>query len=211
MWKLKGWRGLEMKAYVYARVSTRDQNLEVQLAEIKKYTDFRGFDVLGVFTDKASGKDTNREGYKEMIKALEVNPLGVKAIVVHKLDRIGRNIRDLINIADFLEKNGIGLISITNNIDTTTKEGRLFFYMLASLAEYERELIMERTALGYEAAVLKGVKMGQPSKNVPIDEVKRLLALGVPKSEIARRFKIHRTTLYKKLAQSTTDNKEEAK
>lgn len=188
-----------MKAYGYARVSTQGQDLELQLKQIKDYAKFRDIELSGIFQDKASGKDINREDFKRMIKTLESNPQGVNAIIITKLDRMGRSLLDLINTTKWLESQQIGLISISNSIDTTTKEGRLFFYVMGALGEYERELIMERTQAGRLEAIKNGKKMGKPSKNIPIDEIKRLLAEGVSKSEIARKFSVHRTTIYEKL------------
>lgn len=188
-----------MKAYGYARVSTQGQDLDLQLKQIKDYASFRSIELVGIFQDKASGKDINREDFKRMIKTLETNPQGVNAIIITKLDRMGRSLLDLINTTKWLESQQIGLISITNSIDTTTKEGRLFFYIMGALGEYERELIMERTQLGRAEAIKNGKKMGQPVKNIPVDEVKRLLAEGVPKSQIAKRFNVHRTTIYGRL------------
>lgn len=200
-----------MKAYAYARVSTRDQNLEPQLDQIKKYAEFRNIELVGVFQDKASGKDTNRDDFQRMMKTLEVNPQGVEAVVITKLDRIGRSLLNLIEITNWLQDNHIGLISITNSIDTTTKEGRLFFYIMGALGEYERELIMERTKVGRDLYLQKGGKLGQPPKNIPMDEINKLLLQGVPKSKIAKKYNIHRTTLYKKLAQLSTDDQKKPK
>lgn len=190
-----------LKAYGYARVSTQGQDLEIQLKQIKDYAGFRGIELVGIFQDKASGKDINREDFKRMLKTLESNPQGVNTIIISKLDRMGRSLLDLINTTKWLESQQIGLISITNSIDTTTKEGRLFFYIMGALGEYERELIMERTKLGRDEAIKNGVKMGKPCKLIPNDEIKRLLAEGVSKSAIARKFNVHRTTIYEKLKQ----------
>lgn len=189
----------KLKAYGYARVSTQQQNLDIQLKQIKDYAAFREIELVGVFQDKASGKDINREDFKRMLKTLEANPQGVNAIIVSKLDRMGRSLLDLINTTKWLESQHIGLISITNSIDTTTKEGRLFFYIMGALGEYERELIMERTSIGREAAIAAGTKMGKPMLSIPVDEVNRLLAEGVSKSAIARKFNVHRTTIYSRL------------
>ncbi len=188
-----------MKAYGYARVSTQGQDLELQLKQIKEYANFRGIDLVGIFQDKASGKNIEREDFKNMMKTLVTNPQGVNAIVITKLDRMGRSLLDLINTTKWLEEQQIGLISITNSIDTTTKEGRLFFYIMGALGEYERELIMERTQAGRAEAIRKGVRIGRPAKNINIDDVKRMIASGVPKTVIAEQMKVDRNTLYNRL------------
>lgn len=189
----------KIKAYGYARVSTQGQDLEIQLKQIQDYAKFREIELAGIFQDKASGKDINRDDFKRMLKTLEANPQGVNAIIISKLDRMGRSLLDLINTTKWLESQQIGLISITNSIDTTTKEGRLFFYVMGALGEYERELIMERTKAGRDEALKNGVKMGKPMTNIPVDEIRRLLAEGVSKSAIARKFNVHRTTIYSRL------------
>ena len=189
----------EIKAYGYARVSTLGQDLDLQLKQIKDYAAFRSINLVGIFQDKASGKDQNRVDFQRMIKTLESNPQGVNAIIITKLDRMGRSLLDLINTTKWLESQQIGLISITNSIDTTTKEGRLFFYVMGALGEYERELIIERTQAGRDEAIKNGIKMGQPTKNIPISEITRLKAEGVSISAIARKFNVHRTTIYDRL------------
>lgn len=191
-----------MRVIAYARVSTTHQNLDIQQEQITKFCQFRNFELVQLYTDKASGKDTDRPGFQRMIRDLEHNPLGAEALVIFKLDRVGRSLQDLMNISKYLEDHGIGLISITNSIDTTTKEGRLFFYIMGALAEYERELILERTKLGLDAAREKGVQFGRRRKSVNINEAKRLIAEGVPKTEVCRRLKIGRSTLYKRLQES---------
>lgn len=189
----------DMKAYAYARVSTPQQSLELQISEIKKYCEYRKIELVGIFQDVSSGKDIDRAEFKKMIELLQDNPLDVGAIVVWKLDRIGRSLRDLINVSDFLKRKELGLISITNSIDTTTKEGRLFFYMMGSIAEYERELIMERMEAGRIRSIADGKKMGRPTKKVNIAEAQRLISIGVSKSLVARQLKISRTTMLRLL------------
>jgi len=188
-----------IKAYGYARISTHGQDLELQIKQIKEYAKFREIELVGLFQDIASGKDVNRTDFQRMIKTLESNPQGVNAVIITKLDRMGRSLIDLVNTTKWFESKQIGLISITNSIDTTTKEGRLFFYIMSALGEYERELIMERTQLGRLEAIKAGKKMGRPEIKINVDEIKRLLAEGVSKSAIARKFGVHRTTIYEKL------------
>jgi len=188
-----------LKIYGYARVSTREQKLEIQVDSIKNYCEFRGLEQIKLFTDTATGKNMDRIGFQDMVDSLENNPLGIDAIVIHKLDRIGRSLIHLLQFIQWLEEKNVGLISITNNIDTTTKEGRLFLYIMGALSEYERELIIERTTAGIVRARERGVKFGRKPKAFPYEDVKRMLALGVPKAEVARRVGLGRSTLYRKL------------
>ena len=188
-----------MKVFGYARVSSKDQNLEIQIAEIKKYCDYRKLELMNIYQDKASGKNTDRPGFKDMMEALKTNALGIEAVVIFRLDRMGRSLLDLINISNTLKDWRIGFIAINNNIDTTTKEGRLFFYFMGAMGEYEREQILEKTALGLKYAKEKGTKLGRPVKNINVGDVKAKLASGIPKTRIAKELGIHVTTLYKKL------------
>lgn len=188
-----------IKAYGYARVSTQGQDIELQIKQIKEYAMFRDIELVRLFQDKASGKDLNRQDFNRMIETLETNPLDVNAVIITKLDRMGRSLLDLINTTKWMDDKKIGLISITNSIDTTTKEGRLFFYIMGALGEYERELIMERTQAGREEAIKNGVKMGRPTVDINIEEIKRKMAQGVPKTKIADDLGVHRSTLYERL------------
>ncbi|KYC47021.1 MAG: hypothetical protein AMQ22_02018 [Candidatus Methanofastidiosum methylothiophilum] len=191
-----------MKAVGYARVSTKKQedNLKLQEDQIKKYCDLRGYELMKIYSEVASGKDIERKEFKNMIKDVtEYNPLGVEIVVIYKLDRIGRSIIDVINISRLFEDKNIGFAVITQNLDTATKEGRLFFYIMGALAEYERELIMERTTLGRDRAKDEGKKFGRPKKRVPIEDIRQKIALGWKKSAIADYYGINRTTMYKRL------------
>ena len=188
-----------MKIYGYARVSTQSQDLDIQLSEIKKFSEYRKLDLMNIYEDKETGKNTQRPGFQDMMGSLNTNPLGIGAVVIYRLDRMGRSLLDLINISNTLRDWKIGLIAINNNIDTTTKEGRLFFYFMGAMGEYEREQILEKTALGLKYYRENGGKMGRPVKNIDVDDVKAKIAAGVPKTRIAKELEIHVTTLYKKL------------
>jgi len=189
----------KIKVCVYTRVSTKKQDLQIQKDEIIKYCKFKEFEIVAMYEDKKTGKNIDRSGFQKMQKDLEINPLGIEIVVVWKLDRLGRSIRDLINITDFYQKHNIGFVATSSNIDTTTKEGRLFFYMMSAIAEYERELIIERTELGREAAIEEGTKMGRPRYDLDLEKIRNLLNQGITKVRIAKDLKIHRTTLDKKL------------
>jgi DNA invertase Pin-like site-specific DNA recombinase len=188
-----------MNVIGYCRVSTTDQDLTIQIEAIKRMCEYRKFTLLNIYMDKASGKNVERENYQKMINALEKNTSGIEAIVIYKLDRIGRSIRNLLQIIDFLNKKEIQLISVSENIDTTTAQGRLFFTISGAFAEYERELINERSAAGLKQAREAGVKFGRPKKVVKISEIRYKLAQGIPKSKICKEYGIGRSTLYKKL------------
>ena len=188
-----------MKAIGYARVSTQDQKLDVQIEQIKRYCEYRNIDLVRLYTDKASGANTDRPEFQEMVIDIETNAHGADVIIVWKLDRIGRSLKNLIEIVDLFKSKELGFVCINANIDTTSNEGRLFFHMMASFAEYERALINERTALGREAALEKGVRFGRPVVEVDVAEVRRRIADGVPKTKVALDMGISRSTLHRRL------------
>ena len=188
-----------LKVFGYVRVSTPDQKLEVQIDKIKKYCALKDYELVNIFEDKASGKNMERDGFTRMIKVLQDNKLNVNGLVIVKLDRIGRSVIDLVHIMKFFDENGIHVCSIDDNIDTSTKEGRLFFHFTAAFAEYERELIMDRTASGISFAKSMGVKFGRPVKKFDVKAINRDLLLGVPKTVIARKLQMSESTLHRKL------------
>jgi DNA invertase Pin-like site-specific DNA recombinase len=188
-----------LNVYGYVRVSTRSQNYDTQIDTIKNFCKLKEYNLINVFEDKASGKDTNRSGFISMQDVLKINPQNVSVIIVTKIDRIGRSIRDLLKFIDWCEEKKVDFVAIGNNIDTTTKEGRLFLYIMGALSEYERELILERTETGRKQYLADGGKLGRKKLKIPTDEIKRLKADGVPITTIAARFNVCRDTIYKRL------------
>ncbi|KAA6439894.1 recombinase family protein [Dyadobacter flavalbus] len=179
----------------YARVSTQDQNLEMQLDALQN----AGCEK--VFQEKASGIKSDRPQLAAMQQILREGDV----IYIYKLDRLGRSLKHLIEMTSDFEKRGIGLVSINDHIDTTTAQGRLIFNIFASLAEFERDLIRERTKSGLEAARARGRKGGRSRGLSKEAEKKAMLAqtlynerkLGV--NEIAADLEISKMTLYKYL------------
>ena len=191
-----------MKVIGYCRVSTREQDFAIQEDSIKKLCEYRKFDLQNIFFDKASGKNTEREGFQRMLTTLKNNTGGIEAIVIYKLDRIGRSLRNLLEIIDFLKSQNIQLITVADNVDTTTPQGRLFFSISGAFAEYERELINERSSAGLQNARARGVVFGRPRKIVDVSEIKKKIAMGIPKSKVCKEYGIGRSTLYLKLGES---------
>jgi len=136
----------------YARVSTHEQNLTLQTGALKKAG------CRKIFDDRISGAASDRPGLEA---ALEYVREGDR-LLVWRLDRLGRSLKDLIEIIGGLEKRGIGFRSLQESIDTTTSGGRLIFHVFGALAEFERNLIRERTRAGLEAARARGRKGGRP-------------------------------------------------
>ncbi|WP_244439940.1 recombinase family protein [Nitratireductor aquibiodomus] len=144
----------------YARVSTDEQNLSLQLHALEKVP----CDII--LTDKASGADASRKGLRRALRRIKAGDI----LVVWKLDRLGRSLMDLVKIVEHLNQKRAGLRILTGQgsmIDTTHSEGRLMFSLFAALAEFERELIRERTIAGMKAARRRGVHIGRPRKLSP--------------------------------------------
>lgn len=140
----------------YARVSTLDQNLDLQLHALKKVG------CIKIFTDSASGSKKDRRGLKEVMEYLRPNDI----LIVWRLDRLGRSLKDLIEIIAELNERNIGFRSIQDAIDTTTSTGKFFFHVTGAFAELERNLIRERTMAGLKAARARG-KLGGRPKTIP--------------------------------------------
>jgi len=135
----------------YARVSTQDQNLTLQTDALLSAGAKR------IFNDTATGSNTERAGLKELFDHIREGD----CVVVWRLDRIARSLKDLIDLSAELERRGAQLISLHENIDTTTTTGKLFFHIFGALAEFERNLIIERTQAGLSAARARGRKGGR--------------------------------------------------
>lgn len=155
------------RVWGYARVSTEDQDMKMQIDALEKYG------VDGIFKEKKSGKDMDRPALQSMFNELYLR--GNDTIVVWKLDRLGRSITDLIETVQFIEDCGARFVSLTDNIDTSTATGRFFFHIIAAMAEWERNMISERTKAGIAAAKAEGKRFG-PKHSIR-DNPKRLKAI----------------------------------
>lgn len=174
----------------YARVSTDDQNLDLQRDALR----LAGVD--SIYEEAASGKTAVRQELEHCLKALRAGD----TLVVWRLDRLGRSLQNLVQIIAGLEEKGIGFESITERIETTSAAGKLVFHVFAALAEFERNLIRERTRAGLVAARARGRSGGRKPKldERQIREIKRLMSdPTIPVSQIAERYKVSRTTIYK--------------
>ena len=175
----------------YPRVSKTEQHLALQLDALKK----RG--VVRVFTDKRTGIRFDR---KEFLAAMEYLNEG-DTLVVWKLDRLGRSLKQLIETLERLKQRNIHLVSLTEDVNTSTPTGMLFFQLIAMLAEFEHNLISERTKAGLEAARARGRKGGRPEVN--ITRGKPLIALKMYDegtadiAEICKTLSISRATLFR--------------
>ncbi|EJL6704754.1 MULTISPECIES: recombinase family protein [Shewanella] len=174
----------------YARVSTDDQNLHLQRDALVA----AGCEII--YEDKASGKSTARPELDNCLKALRPGD----TLVVWRLDRLGRSLGDLVKVVtNLIDERGVGFLSLHEQIETNSASGKLIFHVFAALAEFERNLISERTKAGLDAARARGRKGGRKPKLAPKDirEIKVLLKdPSIPVSDVAKRFGVSRTTIY---------------
>ena len=177
-----------MKAAIYTRVSTHQQNTDLQRNELIEVCQRNGWDVVAEHTDAgisgAKGRD-KRPGLDALMKGVMRKDYDV--ICVWSLDRMGRSLVDLVNILGDLDAKNVGFYSHQQALDTTTPSGRLMFSVVGAMAEYERSIIRERVISGLAAAKARGQKLGRPSKaNQKTDDVIKLRKQGWGMTRIAK-------------------------
>jgi DNA invertase Pin-like site-specific DNA recombinase len=182
----------------YARVSTDDQNLDLQRDALQQAGCER------VFEDTASGAKAERVGLVALMEVLRAGD----TVVIWRMDRLGRSLKDLIALVERLESVGVGLRSLQEKIDTTSSGGRLIFHLFGALAEFERNLIRERTQAGLTAARARGRHGGRKKR---LDPAKQKIALRLyherqhTVEEICRMMGVGRSTLYNYLNEAERD------
>lgn len=178
----------------YARVSTEDQNLTLQTDALT----MAGCERL--FQDQMSGTRADRPGLRDAMSHLREGD----TLVVWKLDRLGRGVKGLVDLVAELAERKVHFQSLTDQIDTSTPAGRFFFHVMASLAQMERELIVERTRAGLEAARRQGRVGGRKRRMTEskVESARQLLASGVAPGEVAQNLGVSVPTLYRWLPAS---------
>lgn len=149
------------KVGLYARCSSSDQNIDTQLLPLREHCDRMHYRISKEYVDEGfSGKDDKRPQFENLLFDIRTGKLD--CVVVYKLDRIGRSLKHLLNLFEEFNKLGVEFISLTQNINTDTPEGKMFWQMLGVFAEYERELIVARTMSGLDRARKQGKVLGRP-------------------------------------------------
>jgi DNA invertase Pin-like site-specific DNA recombinase len=191
-----------MKLIGYIRVSTTRQqegfSLKAQKEAIAQYCKARKHKLIAIEAESKSAIH-NRPVFEKLLERLMIPDSKIDGLIVAKLDRLGRSVKDLANIAEELRRHKKQLISVHDNIDTSTPNGKLLFHVLSAIAEYERELTIERTKAGRALAEKQGKLCHRPKK--PIDEklLRGLKAKGVSHREMAKALGIARSTLLRRL------------
>ena len=180
----------------YARVSTEDQHLDLQRNALQQAG------CVVIYEEAASGKNALRPELEQCRKALRSGD----TLVVWRLDRLGRSLPDLVHVMAELELSGVSFESLTEKIEAGSAAGKLFFHVFAALAEFERSLIRERTYAGLAAARARGRSGGRKPKlgEKQVREIKALLRdPQIQVADVARRYEVSRTTLYKYIAEKS--------
>ncbi len=191
-----------MRLIGYIRVSSVSQTqgfgLEVQRQAIEQYCAIHGHELLGIEEEVRSAVKTRPIFDKVKEKVLNGKADG---LIAYRLDRIGRSVKDLANIADEFQRAGKALIFVQNAIDTSTPEGKLLFNLLAAIAEYERTLLLERTRAGRELAEKQGKICHRPRTPIDPKILAEMKKKGVSHRMMAKTLSISRTTLLKRLSE----------
>lgn len=183
-----------LRAGLYARVSTTDQQtLPMQNRALREYAARRGWAVAMHVREVSSGA-VERKARQQLMEAARRREIDV--VLVWRLDRWGRSVTDLLATLQELEHLGVGFVSLTEALDLTTPAGRAMAGLLAIFAEFEREILRERTRAGLVQARLNGKRLGRPiTARLHAAEIRKLYRAGLAKAEIARRLQIGRTSV----------------
>jgi DNA invertase Pin-like site-specific DNA recombinase len=196
--------GESIRAALYARCSTHDkgQDPELQLSPLREYCQRRGFVVSGEYVDNGvSGTKDRRPQLDRLMDDAKKRQIDI--ILVWKLDRFGRSLKQLVTALDEISSLGVGFISYQDNLDLTTPQGRLMFHIIGAMAEFERELIKERVKAGLDNAKRKGKRLGR--KPIPPVDMARVISLhqkdpGLSVRQLAGVLGMKKSTVQKTLA-----------
>jgi len=168
---------------VYLRVSTSEQNTDIQKSDLLKYIETRGWTLFEIYEDKASGTNDNRPNLRKLLQDTKQGKFNV--LLVWKLDRLCRSLKDLVNTLSFLSEHSVEFVSYKDQIDLTTATGRLMTQIIGAFAEFEASLIRERVIAGIRNAQSKGVRLGRPKKLCDTDAILKLRQQGLSIRNIA--------------------------
>ena len=180
-----------MRAAIYARVSTDEQTVATQVGELTKYAELKGWTDLKIYVDEGiSGTKISRPQFDKMLQAAEAGEIDV--VMVWRFDRASRSTRHLLSLLDDLQKWGVDFISIKEQIDTSTAAGKLMFTMISAFAQFERDVISDRTKAAMSRLKSQGKHIGR-SRAIDYAEVIRLNEDGLTAPEIAQRLGISKS------------------
>ena len=183
------------RVIIYARVSTKEQNVDMQVSDLKSYAELRKLKVVEVYIDYASGAKSDRVNYQKLFN--DVRKRKTDIVLVWKFDRFARSTKELINALEEFNSLGVDFISYKENVDTSTPAGKILFTMISAFAEFERSIIRERVIAGMEKAKARGARIGRP-KIPPFtkQKVRILKERGLTYKEIIKQVKISKSAYY---------------
>jgi len=183
-----------MKCAIYARVSTTKQDETLQIPRCEEFAKRHDWEVVQIYQDEASGRDANRPGWKALESDLRRHEFD--AIIVTKLDRIMRSLMQLLQIFETFQRYGVMIVTIDQGIlDLKSPNGRLQVQLLGMLAEWEKELISDRTKEALAQKKAQGIKLGRPAAKLPIHTIALMRVAGNSWGEIAKNLQIPPTTI----------------
>ena len=189
------------KVAIYGRVSTKDQDPESQLLDLRKYVKLRNWEIYQEYVDRGvSGAKESRPALDKLMKDARKRKFDI--LLVWKFDRFARSTKHLVTALEELEGLGIDFCSYEDSIDTSTNHGRLVFTIMGAIAEFERSLIRERVLAGIRRAKENGIRLGRPPLEVDIEKMKELVLNGNSVREIAKQMGISKSLVHKTLVLS---------
>jgi len=186
------------KVAIYGRVSTKDQNPESQLLDLRKYVKLRDWEVYQEYVDRGvSGIKENRPALDKLMKDARKRKFDI--LLVWRFDRFARSTKHLVTALEELEGLGIDFCSYQDSIDTSTNHGKLVFTIMGAIAEFERSLIRERVLAGVRRAKENGIRLGRPPLELDIERMKDLISQGSSVRAIAKEMGISKSLVHKVL------------
>ena len=190
------------KVAIYGRVSTKDQDPESQLLDLRKYVKLRNWTIYQEYVDRGvSGAKESRPALDKLMKDARKRKFDI--LLVWKFDRFARSTKHLVTALEELEGLGIDFCSYEDSIDTSTNHGKLVFTIMGAIAEFERSLIRERVLAGIRRAKENGMRLGRPPLEVDTEKVKELAFKGISVRAIAREMGISKSLVHKTLKKSS--------
>jgi DNA invertase Pin-like site-specific DNA recombinase len=188
------------RAFLYARVSSFDQNPQTQLLDLRRLAEQRGFEIVREYTDKISGAKAKRPALDQMLAAAHRRECDV--VLVWAADRLARSVRHFLEVLDTLNHLGIEFVSFRENLDTGGPLGRAVVVIVSAVAELERNLIIERVRAGLRRARLEGRRLGRKPLEIDRSGLLRDRARGLSLGQLAKAYRISRTSVARVLKQS---------
>ena len=191
-----------LRVALYARVSTLDkgQDPEMQLSELREYAGRRGLEIFAEFVDRCSGSRESRPELDCMMIAARRRNFDV--LLVWKIDRLGRSLKHLVVTLAEMDSLGVAFISLRDNLDLSTPSGRLMFHVISAMAQFERELTIERVRAGLRNARSKGKRLGRPARSIDSARVIELRERGMSWRDIGKELRVGTGTAYRAAAKA---------